>query len=135
MKNIILMMLIILISGCSTTPINLDTVKHVPSHKIYENKYFIKHDNQATVIFTRDSGFTGSGCRFDVLINNETIFNMGQNERIELFLDPGSYFFKISTGRGACPNLSLSQNTILTVNDIQEYRISFAGQITFVRTK
>lgn len=112
--------------GCSTTPVNEQTADPVPASRIYQPSLVKKGEADrmnSTVTFTRDSGYFGSGCSHDMYINNVKAFSIRQGEIIRVSLVPGSYFFRLETGAGICPNIATSQSTELKPGAEEAYRI------------
>ncbi len=113
--------------GCSTTPITEQTAKVVPAERIYQPSMVQGQRPQdpakSAVVFLRDSGMFGSGCSHDMYVNNVKVFSIRQGEFVRLSLNPGSYFFRLETGAGLCPNIATSQNTELKAGGEEAYRI------------
>ncbi|WP_286075712.1 hypothetical protein [Stenotrophomonas sp. 59] len=60
---------------------------------------------------------------FHASLNNEKVMDIRQSEAATLYVSPGSYFVKLDTGGGACPNISTSQNLTINAGERQVYRI------------
>lgn len=116
-----------LLAGCSTTPVTEQTAEVVPASRIYQPSMVeaqrSQTSNKSSVVFLRDSGVFGSGCSHDMYVNNVKVFSIRQGEFIRLALTPGSYFFRLETGSGLCPNIATSQNTELKPGAEEAYRI------------
>lgn len=111
------------VSACSTVPVTDTTARAVPADRIYENAYLSPSpERTATIYVARDKGFLGSGCSHDISLNNVKIIALRQSEAATLYVAPGSYFLKLSTGGGLCANISTSQNLTLAAGDRQSYR-------------
>nr|WP_279291046.1 hypothetical protein [Pseudomonas sp. S25] len=133
--------LLALVAGCSTSPVTEADAKPVPLERIYQSSMVAGSsgykDGQATVVFLRDSGYYGSGCSHDVFVNNVKVFAIRQGEFIRLALPAGSYFFRLETGGGLCPNIATSQSSELKVGQEEAYRILLPsdGNLRLTRTK
>lgn len=114
------------LAGCSTSPVTEQAAKTIPTERVYHPEMFAGQrsaDEAATVVFLRDSGMFGSGCSHDVFVNNVKVFSIRQGEYAKLSLRPGSYFFRLETGGGLCPNIATSQNSELKPGASEAYRI------------
>lgn len=127
-----------MIAACSTTPVSDGAASAVPDDRVYSAEYL--HDRpgaDARVTFLRDKGFSGSGCSHDIFVNNTKVLAIRQGEGATLKLQPGSYFFRLETGGGLCPNISTSQNATLASGERQVYRILLPsdGSLRLTRTE
>jgi|GEM_PF-787734 len=116
----------LIIAACSTTPISIRTATPVPVERIYAPSLVAKSDSPTTkarVSFSRDSAFYRFGCSNDVYVNNRKVFAIHQNEYIQLSLDPGSYYFRLGTGGGLCPSITIAHNVSLKSGAREIYRI------------
>lgn len=124
--------------GCSTVPVPEGSAKGVPAERIYQANYLTAApDRSAQIYLSRDKGFSGSGCSHDISLNNEKILSIRQSEAATLYVAPGSYFLKLETGGGLCPNISTSQNLNLSAGDRQVYRVLLPsdGNLRLTREK
>ena len=68
--------------GCSTVPVSTENAKQLPPTRIYQHQYFTRTSNeQAKVVFLRDSGYLGAGCSHDIFVNDAKIFSIRHNEQ------------------------------------------------------
>ena len=139
LQKLALLLLALVLSGCSTTPITKETGNQVPQDRIYPEYLEMIKDKEdlSTLTIFRDKGFVGAACEHDFFINGVKAFTINDKEFIDLKLPPSDYFFRIDTGKALCTNVSLSLETVLRKNELREYRISIsaAGQIGFSRAK
>lgn len=115
----------LLVSACSTTPVTQQSAVRVPTDRIYQTSYIgaALTASDATVVFLRDSGFSGSGCSHDLYVDNMKVFAIRQGEQITIHVPEGQRVFRLETGGGLCPNISISQETIIAAGARQVYRI------------
>jgi hypothetical protein len=128
MKSISLMGVIgsfLLLTACSTTPVTQQSAAPVPADRIYQSDYVgvAVEPSDATILFLRDAGFSGSGCSHDLYVDNVKVFAIRQGEQITLRVPAGQHFFRLETGGGLCPNISASQETTIAAGARQTYRI------------
>jgi hypothetical protein len=141
MRKILTAMALIALAGCSTSPVTEQTAKRIPSERIYQASMVdgnsTVNSDVANVTFLRDSGFYGSGCSHDVFVNNVKAFSIRQGEFIRLTLPPGSYFFRLETGSGICPDIATSQSSDLKPGAAEAYRILLPsdGSLRLTRTQ
>ncbi|MDQ7301708.1 hypothetical protein [Stenotrophomonas sp. Sm0581] len=110
--------------GCSTVPVTEETARPVPPDRIYKAERLAPSpDRSAQIYIMRDKGFHGSACTHAISLNNEKVMDIRQSEAATLYVSPGSYFVKLDTGGGACPNISTSQNLTINAGERQVYRI------------
>ncbi len=110
--------------GCSTVPITEGSAKPVPPDRIYKAERLAPSpDRSAQIYIMRDKGFHGSACTHTISLNNEKVMDIRQSEAATMYVAPGSYFVKLDTGGGACPNISTSQNLTINGGERQVYRI------------
>ncbi|UXB37701.1 DUF2846 domain-containing protein [Stenotrophomonas maltophilia] len=126
------------LAGCSTVPVPEGAARAVPAERVYKADYLsASADRSAQIYVTRDKGYSGSGCSHDISLNNEKILSIRQSEAATLHVAPGSYFLKLETGGGLCPNISTSQNLTVAAGDRQVYRILLPsdGNLRLTREK
>lgn len=113
-----------LAAGCSSTPVTPGTAKAVSASRVYDASYFNRSaERSATIKVTRDKGFAGGGCSFDILIDDQKVVALKPSESASMHVVPGSYFLKLEAGGGLCQNLSTFQNVTIAAGDELVYRI------------
>ncbi len=123
-KQIFFALTILMLAGCSTTPVDLTTAKKIPDERIYDTTMTSQNDERNTSItFLRDAGYLGSGCSHEVFVDNNKLFAIRAGEVIKVFLKEGEHFIRLETGHGLCPNISISQDVRMVKGKDQEYRI------------
>ncbi|QBL40491.1 hypothetical protein MG068_08205 [Stenotrophomonas sp. ASS1] len=116
--------LAVLAAGCSSTAVAPGTEKSVSAARVYDASYLESSpDRSATINVTRDKGFAGGGCSFDILIDNQKVVALKPGESASMHLGPGTYFLKLEAGGGLCQNVSTFQNVTVAAGDILGYRI------------
>lgn len=122
---IILITLLLILAGCSTTPVTQQSALPVARDRIYQPSYVgvANSTSDATVVFLRDAGFSGAGCSHDMYVDNVKVFAIRQGEQIEIHVPAGQHFFRLETGGGLCPNIAASQETTIAPGARMTYRI------------
>lgn len=125
------------LSACSTTPVTLGSAELVPKERIYQPSYVgaASKESDATVVFIRDAGFSGSACSHDIYIGSVKVFSIHQGEKMTIHVPAGQHFFRLETGAGLCPNISTSKETTIAAGSRQVYRILLpsAGNLHLTR--
>ena len=129
MRRLVIPLIAILLTGCSTAPITEQQAKHIPAERVYAQSLLStgKAPGMGEVTFLRDKGATGSACDHHVYVDNVRAFSIRPGEGIRLSLEPGSHFFRLELGRGLCPNSAMSQEAIIAEGSDMAYRIAFEG--------
>ncbi|WP_288496665.1 hypothetical protein [uncultured Stenotrophomonas sp.] len=128
----------VVLAGCSTVPVPEGAAKAVSAERVYKPEYLTASvGHSAQIYLTRDKGLGGSACSHDISLNNEKILSIRQAEAATLYVAPGSYFLKLETGGGLCPNISTSQNLTVAAGERQVYRILLPsdGNLRLTREK
>lgn len=112
------------LAACSTNPVTVQSAAAVPSARIYQPAYVgaAIAPSDATVVFLRDSGFSGSGCSYDMYVDNVKVFAIRSGEQITIHVPAGRHFYRLETGGGLCPNVATSQESVIEAGGRQVYR-------------
>jgi len=135
MRLALLALMTLIIAGCSTTPIRLESAKPVPAAHIYNKEYLEHKEGNEVVNIIRDQGFTGSACSHTIFIDNDKAFDIQPGQAISVSLNPGNHFFRLDLGAGLCPNESYSQATYLALGEPQTFRISISSNMNIMLTR
>ena len=106
MKKILLALIgagVIGLTGCTTTSYHQDDVKPVPPERVYGFQENI--DDLAVVKVRRLSNFSGSGCYYAFLIDDQRVARMDVEEQATFYLKPGLHTFQVTgdwDGRALC---------------------------------
>lgn len=91
------------LTGCTTTSYKQESVRPVPAERVYGLQENV--ENQAIVKVTRLSNFSGSGCYFTFLIDDERVARLDVDEQATFYVKPGLHTFQVTgdwDGRGLC---------------------------------
>jgi hypothetical protein len=132
-------LMVLVSSGCSTTPVTESSGRQVSSAMIY-NPLLAKTPESkdfASVTILRDSGFFGHGCTHIVSVDGQKAFAIDPGEFLTVYLPPGDHFIGVETGGGLCPNISISQDVRLVSGQRASYRILLPsdGSLRLTRIK
>ena len=93
--------LTLVLIGCSTRPPAEHEIKQVPEARIFNHQ--AKLDNNATLVFIRDEGLTGSGCYINLFLNGQEVAKFETKERATFYLPAGEVIIGASIqGHGLC---------------------------------
>lgn len=134
-NRILLVLLSLIVAGCSTTQVQPGTEQPIPPEHIYNADYLIHKPGNEIVNFTRDQGMLGSACSHMVFIDNDKAFEIFPGQAVAISLKPGNHLFRLDTGRGSCPNETHSQETFLVLGEPQTYRISISSNFNLMLTR
>ena len=85
------LLLALAISGCSTVPTAIPKL------------------SGPAIIVVRDTGFTGGGCSFAVLIDGETVGQVGAGQTVVKQVQDGKHRVAIDNTTALCPNVKMSK--------------------------
>jgi len=77
------------LSGCSTVPIQ------------------IPRTAGPAIVFVRDTGFVGSGCTFDLLIDSEIVGQLDAGQAVTKPVSNGKHRVGIDNATALCPNVKM----------------------------
>ncbi|WP_217639878.1 hypothetical protein [Vreelandella subterranea] len=121
MKTIALLGVVVLLSGCSTSPVSSESANPVPDERLHA--FQDKGDGNARFVVTRDNGFFGSGCRTDTAIDGKHAAEIGPGETAGFYLKPGRHIVGINS-RGVCMGGLKEAEFVAREGDETRYRIS-----------
>lgn len=119
---------LVLISGCATSPVSLDKSTPVPTERLFAFQNAIADGASITVL--RDSGFTGSGCYGTFSINGVLAARFGVSESATFHLPAGDFLLRYGTdpqGKAICGFNSdywVQRETVLNEGENKIFRLS-----------
>src|SRR5450830_1869442 len=130
MHRILLSAAIVVLAGCSSTPVEPGSAKRVPADRVYANQAAVP--GGATLVVSRDNGFWASGgCLATVLIDGKKVSRMDTGEIVKFKVKPGRHIVGIAgddEGNGLCA-MQIGQPVKETAAEVspgetQKFRIS-----------
>nr|WP_315416322.1 hypothetical protein [uncultured Pseudomonas sp.] len=139
MHRILLSAAIIVLAGCSSTPVESGSAKRVPADRVYANQAAVP--GGATLVVSRDNGFWASGgCLATVLIDGKKVARINTGEMVNFQIKPGRHIVGIAgddEGNGLCAmqiGQPLKEATAdVSAGEVQRYRISGTQNGTDIR--
>lgn len=127
MKKLLLVLAVVGMAGCSTSPVTAEKAKAVPKDRI-----LLESQGNSTIIITRDNGwFAGGGCFVSALIDGKPFARIGTGETTSIKVQDGRHILAITgdkDGKGLC-GFQIGQpikenSTEIKPNEIQKFRIT-----------
>ena len=99
MKNLLLLLTFLFIAGCATGPVRYKDASPIPADNLLEgySKYSQQQEGSVRVLVVRDWEFLGGGYALKLSINGVSVGKLWASQRLELFLMPGGYVFRLET--------------------------------------
>lgn len=93
------LVLLLAVSGCSSTPLATEKTMSVPAERIYDQSYVVPSAGPTgLVIIKRDAGYFGLDCANVVSVDGRKVAQLNPAERLELHLDPKEHVLAVSRG-------------------------------------
>ncbi|MCM7910098.1 hypothetical protein M8T17_19970 [Enterobacter hormaechei] len=130
MKNYILLMAIISITGCSTQPIPTNQASVVSADRVWDKNITKNKDNAGTLIVKRDSGFIGSACFTSIYIDGNPIADLDTREKVTIYPKIGRHVLS-ATPRGWCAGGTVEVEANVELNKPLIYRLGYGANGDF----
>jgi hypothetical protein len=101
MKRIVFAVAALLLVGCATQAPKQSQIKPVPTDRALA--YQSASDGDATIIVTRDVGFTGGGCFAGLYLDGALVAKVDTGERASLYVPSGRHVIGTwNVGKALC---------------------------------
>lgn len=104
MRILIAAMALMILAGCSTSPVSSSEAERVPTERL--KAFQDPKGGSALMVVTRDKGlFAGGGCYTAVLIDGKVAGRLGTGETATFYLPEGRHIYGLSgdaEGGGLC---------------------------------
>ncbi|TSK07810.1 MAG: hypothetical protein FPO08_00405 [Geobacter sp.] len=128
MRKWILLVMPVLLSACSTTPVQLKDAQLVPSDRIFA--FQTKDEGKGAITVIRDKGIVGSACYAGLYLNDTLAARVGVAEAATFYVEPGEVLLRLGwdpQGRGLC-GMSASdwvqRETVLKRGEGKQFRLT-----------
>lgn len=125
-KNLSLLILLIGLAGCATSPVSTVGADFVPESRIYDTQYFTKKENTFSLTIKRDVGIWCMGVSSPIFINSLHIADIKAGEKLVLYLPKDEYIL----GANGCAAGLHESNVIMDRDRI--FRIGFGSGMDFI---
>lgn len=122
MQRLMCVAVMMALSGCATTPIPAEEADPVPIARLLAYQEALV--DGATLIVTRDRGFTGSTCNTVFFINGKPAAEIGAGERATFQVLPDKRNIIGVSGAGVCSTSLKEREVSIGIGDVARYRIS-----------
>ena len=123
-KLLVLFGVLIVISGCSSSPTPTHQITQAPSERVYLYQNYLS--DGSTVVFIRDKGLVGSGCYANIYIDGNLVSKLEIKEKAQFYVEAGDHILGSSIeGRGLCSfnNPRLETDVKLKANETKYFRV------------
>lgn len=120
---------LVMLAGCSTSPVSPSEAKQVPIDRLVS---FTSKPNEAygTVIVTRDTGFMGGGCYVAIHIDGKLAARIDTGEVAKFYLPTGDHLVGLGIdkqGGGMCSWTDMLKEQSASLKDGQVKRFRIGG--------
>lgn len=128
-ETLIVILFVLLTSGCATTPIQMSAAKQAPTDRVLAFQT-PGGDQTATLTVIRDEGFLGSGCYYAVWVNRILAARLDVAEYARFYVEPGEILLRVGRdpqGKGLCglePDNWTQRETLLKPGERKSFRLS-----------
>jgi hypothetical protein len=97
MRLVAAFFVLLLLSGCATTPVPAASAQLVPPDRLLAGYAALATPSadSVRVVLVRDAGMLGSGPSAKLAIDGKEIAKLRTREKVEVFLKPGTYIFSV----------------------------------------
>lgn len=129
-KNVVLLMALISIAGCTTTPIPTNKAVDVPSGRVF-NKTLLKDGaDKGTVVVKRDSGHVGNACYSIVYMDGKEIAYLAPGEKFEFYPPLGDHILGAQP-KGMCGGSASELSITVRHGEKHTFRVGYDSGVIF----
>lgn len=134
--RILVSAVLIVLTGCSSTPMTAGESAPVPADRILSQAWARPGKDTGTLVLKRDGGFGGSGCNWTVSVNGADIAVLATGETFAIYPPAGELFVSARPRAALCPGATVNMNLILQPNKVRFVRLSmdWTGSVTLQQT-
>lgn len=101
MMKSLLILLVLVLTGCATQPIPTSQALVVPQERLLDSRYSQPGEGKGAVVVKRDSGFMGSACFARIFIDAMPMADLDKAEKVIFYLAQGDFVVS-SQPKGVC---------------------------------
>ena len=124
MKFISIVVAMLMLAGCATTPIPSSLAEPVPASRLFA--YQKPASGDAVLIVTRDSGFVGGGCNTSVSIDGRKSAEIGAGEAAKFYVVAGEHI----VGASSCGSGLKEREANIKAGATKKFRISIDSSMS-----
>jgi hypothetical protein len=135
MRKFLFLTLVLMLVGCTTTPLSVNESKPVPPDRVCEayKKYSLPKEGQAHVIIVRDNGILGAAGSAALFLNGEILARIKAGESIKININAGDNILGI--GPGTKMNWEKDNTELIEQTLNAEAEKTYYFRVTIDRTK
>ena len=130
MKRYLLLIAILILSGCSTQPVPTEVATNVTVDRVWDKKIVNKTENSGTIIIKRDSGFVGSACLISVYLDGKAVADLSSREKVIFYPLAGRHILS-ATPHGWCAGGMVETGADVELNKPLIYRVGYGANGDF----
>jgi hypothetical protein len=112
--KILILIVILMLSGCATTPIATKDAKRITGTSWLDRRYMGIKPDLGQVTIKRDEGYLGSGCKVIASVDGIDTAELWGAEKVILYMPPGEHIFGMSFG-ALCLDGGINTETMAVV--------------------
>ncbi len=119
MKFIALVLALLVVAGCSTSPISSGEASKVPSSRLHA----FTNKQESTLVVTRDTGILGAACNYKLYIDGVFAAEFGSGETAAFGLKAGSHVLGIAAAAPCGGAGLLESEVVVAAGQVAKRRI------------
>ncbi|HEX5605255.1 MAG TPA: hypothetical protein VFY96_02010 [Candidatus Binatia bacterium] len=127
MRRLSLMLLLLSLTACATTPLTLNQTVAIPESRVLAPQFLSQTSNAGSLVLKRDGGFMGSACTIRVFVDAVPVADLKPSERVELFVPLGEHSV-VATATGAICGGGTSEAAVVIMPERQRILRIASGQ-------
>ncbi|HZH81692.1 MAG TPA: hypothetical protein VFD87_01015 [Phototrophicaceae bacterium] len=127
MRRLPIIVLLLSLAACATTPLTLNQTAAVPDSRILARQLVTQTSNSGSLVVKRDSGFMGSACTIRVFVDAVPVADLRPAEKVELFVALGEHSVVVTATGGICGG-GTSEAAVVIMPERQRILRIAAGQ-------
>jgi hypothetical protein len=127
MRRLSLMLLLLSLTACATTPLPLNQTVAIPESRVLAPQFLSQASNAGSLVLKRDGGFMGSACTIRVFVDAVPVADLKPSERVELFVPLGEHSVVV-TATGAICGGGTSEAAVVIMPERQRILRIASGQ-------
>jgi hypothetical protein len=127
MRRLPIIVLLLSVAACATTPLTLNQTAAVPESRVLARQLVTQTSNSGSLVVKRDSGFMGSACTIRVFVDAVPVADLRPAEKVELFVALGEHSVVATATAGICGG-GTSEAAVVIMPERQRILRIAAGQ-------
>jgi len=125
-KLTIILLTLMVLSGCATRPISNTKAIPTPMERILDTHYLQPGQGTGEVTVKRDSGFGGSACSSRIFVDGRPVADIRVSEKIVLYLPEGEHILS-AWPNGICGGGMTEIKAVIKAGAQSSYRVGYGS--------